>query len=116
MTHLPPSSRPEPSEARRSGGTFFARFTANPRKKVPPLRAFGASVGTTGGTTTTHPALGHQHVPAFHGVRFAAKAGLDADVLRHDVDRAAGIEPHLDADAVARLRTVDDCFAVIAGI
>ncbi|HLG45881.1 MAG TPA: hypothetical protein VKY24_06540, partial [Reyranella sp.] len=27
---------------------FFQRFTANRQKKVPPPRAFGASVGTTG--------------------------------------------------------------------
>src|SRR5437868_3830606 len=40
-----PSSRPKPSEARRSGGTFFRRFAANRGKEVPPLRF--ASVGTT---------------------------------------------------------------------
>lgn len=35
--------------AKRSGGTLFPRFTARCRNKVPPLRAFGASVGATVG-------------------------------------------------------------------
>jgi len=42
--------RPDRSLAKRGvvEGPFFLRFTADRSEKVPPLRAFGAPVGTTG--------------------------------------------------------------------
>src|SRR5215471_11996664 len=45
LARLTSSSRPRPEGPR--GGTLHPRLAANCREKVPRLRAFGASLGTT---------------------------------------------------------------------
>src|SRR6185312_13409376 len=88
IVYLPvPSSRPKPSEARRSGGTSFPVVTT---KEVPRLRF--APLGTTG--LVRRPAAVDHQAGAGHEARVVGRQEHDAlgDVLRHaqPADRMQG--------------------------
>src|SRR5690242_1195086 len=96
-----------PTGATRRGGTFSPRFAAGRREKVPPLRAFGASVGMTG--NTAHRLSNQRRARLGGPARVAAAPGVElfpvvlpADRRPHAVDGRGpadlrctlGVEPH----------------------